>query len=42
MTHVAVGSGIAANAGEAGNTWSLFSLKKTHERFEKIDADSSN
>lgn len=40
MTHVAVGSRTAANAGEAGNTWSLFSRPKAHERFEKIKADS--
>lgn len=36
MTHVAVGSRAAANAGEAGNTWSLFSRPKAHERFEQI------
>lgn len=40
MTHVAVGSRSAANAGEAGNTWSLFSRPKAHERFEQIKADS--
>jgi hypothetical protein len=40
MTHVAVGSRAAANAGEAGNTWSLFSRPKAHERFEQIKADS--
>lgn len=36
MTHVAVGSIKAANAGEAGNTWSLFSRPKAHARFEQI------
>lgn len=36
MTHVAVGSRNAVNAGEAGNTWSLFSRQKAHERFEQI------
>lgn len=40
MTHVAVGSRAAANAGEAGNTWSLFSRPKAHERFEQIKTDS--
>lgn len=40
MTHVAVGSRNAANAGEAGNTWSLFSRQKAHEHFEQIKADS--
>ncbi len=37
MTHVAVGSRAAANAGEAGNTWSLFSRKKAHERYEQMN-----
>lgn len=41
MTHVAVGSRTAGTAGEAGNTWSLFSRQKAHERFEQIKADSS-
>lgn len=40
MTHVAVGSRIAANAGEAGNTWSLFSRQKAHARFAQINTDS--
>lgn len=40
MTHVAVGSRNAANAGEAGNTWSLFSRQRAHERREQINADS--
>ena len=40
MTHVAVGSRAAANAGEAGNTWSLFSRAKAHERFEQLKAGS--
>lgn len=39
MTHVAVGSRNAANAGEAGNTWSLFDRQKAHERFERISSD---
>lgn len=40
MSHVAVGSARAANAGEAGNTWNLFSRLKAHERFEQINACS--
>jgi hypothetical protein len=40
MTHVAVGSRAAANAGEAGNTWSLFSRLKAHARFEQIKSGS--
>jgi hypothetical protein len=40
MTHVAVGSRAAANAGEAGNTWSLFSRPKAYDRFEQIKADA--
>jgi hypothetical protein len=39
MTHVAVGSVAAANAGEAGNTWSLFSRSKAHDRFTQINAE---
>jgi hypothetical protein len=39
MTHVAVGSLAAANAGEAGNTWSLFSRSKSHDRFTQINAE---
>lgn len=40
MTHVAVGSRHAANAGEAGNTWSLFSRHKAHERYHQLLAAS--
>jgi hypothetical protein len=40
MTHVAVGSRQATNAGEAGNTWSLFSRRKAYERYEQIKADT--
>jgi hypothetical protein len=39
MTHVAVGSREAAVAGEAGNTWSLFSRQKAHERFEQMKTE---
>ncbi len=38
MTHVAVGSRDATLAGEAGNTWSLFSRQKAYHRFEQIRA----
>jgi hypothetical protein len=38
MTHVAVGSRDATLAGEAGNTWSLFSRQKAYQRFEQIRA----
>lgn len=40
MTHVAVGSQRAANAGEAGNTWSLFPRQKAHERIEAIESET--
>lgn len=38
MTHVAVGSRNANNAGEAGNTWSLFPRDQAFKRLEEIDA----
>lgn len=40
MTHVAVGSRAAVNAGEAGNTWSLFSRKKAHDRYEQMNKET--
>lgn len=40
MTHVAVGSHYAANAGEAANTWSLFAREKAHKRHEEIKSDT--
>ncbi len=40
MTHVAVGSRAAANAGEAGNTWSLFSRQRAYERFERLNHEN--
>lgn len=40
MTHVAIGGRNAANAGEMGNTWSLFARKKAHERYEQIKSDT--
>lgn len=39
MTHVTVGSRDAANAGEAGNTWSLFSRQTAFERYERLSVD---
>ena len=39
MTHVAVGSRNAANAGEAGNTWGLFSRRLAHARIDEIEND---
>jgi len=39
MTHVSVGSRDAANAGEAGNTWSLFSRQKAFERHQQLSVD---
>jgi len=39
MTHVSVGSRDAANAGEAGNTWSLFSRQKAFERHQQLSLD---
>jgi hypothetical protein len=42
MTHVAVGSRNAANAGEGANTWSLFSRKRAYERFEQIIGDNQS
>jgi len=41
MTHVAVGSQNATQAGEAGNSWCLFSRQKAHERHEQIKADTA-
>ncbi len=40
MTHVAVGSRAAANAGEAGNTWSLFPRQKAYERYEQMSQET--
>jgi len=40
MTHVAVGGRNATNAGETGNTWSLFSRQKAQKRYEQIKADN--
>jgi hypothetical protein len=40
MNHVAVGSRRAANAGDAGNAWSLFSRQKAHERSEGIKSET--
>lgn len=37
MTHVAIGSNNANNAGESGNTWSLFSRENAFEHFQKIE-----
>ncbi len=37
MAHVAVGSRNANDAGDAGNTWSLFSRAEAHNRFEEIN-----
>jgi hypothetical protein len=36
MTHVSVGSRDSASAGEAGNTWSLFSRQKAFERHQQL------
>ncbi|MBU6172342.1 MAG: hypothetical protein KGQ60_00970 [Planctomycetes bacterium] len=40
MTHVSVGSRDAASAGEAGNTWSLFSREKAFERHTQLSTDT--
>lgn len=37
MTHVAIGSQKANNAGESGNTWSLFSRNEAFNHFEDIN-----
>lgn len=41
MTHVAIGSNKANNAGESGNTWSLFSRENAFKHFQKIEGQKA-